>query len=135
MNSPTPKDVVRRFLDEGSTNGVWNMDVINECFSDGYFSHTWQGDLAHTGARMRRFFSSFERIDQLEAVLIADGDYVVHRTRDRVRHVGEAYGLPPTGRVVEVDHVEMWRVEGGKIVEHWGGIGAGHQLYRALTAP
>lgn len=135
MESRTPKEVVRRFIEDGSTDGHWNMDVIEECFSERYFSHTWQGDLAHTGSRMGRYFSSFEFLERLDAVLIAEGDYVVHRTRSRVRHVGEAYGIAPAGREVEVDHVEMWRVEDGKIIEHWGGIGAGHQLFRALTAP
>jgi predicted ester cyclase len=132
-NLSSPKEVVRRFLEHGSTNGVWNMDVIEECFSPDYFSHTWQGDLAHTGARMGRFFGALEFVETLEDVLIADGDYVVHRTRDRRRHIGELFGIAPTGRVVEYDHVEMWRVADGKIVEHWGGIGAGSQLYRDLA--
>lgn len=131
---PTPKEVVRRFLEEGSTDGQWNMDVINECFSPNYVSHTWGGDLGQTGARMGRFFGAFEQIETLDDVLIAEGEWVVHRTRTRTRHVGEAMGVPATGRVVETDHVEMWRVEDGKIMEHWGGIGAGAQLYRALTA-
>ncbi len=33
------------------------------------------------------------------------------------------------------EHVEMWRVTDGKIIEHWGGMGVGSQLYRALTTP
>ena len=32
-----------------------------------------------------------------------------------------------------VEHVEMWRVTNGKITDHWGGLGAGAQLWRALT--
>lgn len=111
------------------------MDVIKECFDDHYWSHTWQGDLAHTGARQSRFFAALEFVERLESVLVAEGDLVVHRSRSRVRHVGEMFGIPPTGRVVTVDHVEMWRVADGKIVEHWGGLGAGGQLYRALTTP
>ena len=59
----------------------------------------------------------------------------VHRSTRRVRHVGEIFGIAPTGREVTVQHVEMWRVDGGKIVEHWGGLGEGGQLYRALTQP
>ena len=129
----TPKEVVRRFLDHGGTGRGWDMDVIDECFADTYVSHTWQGDLAHTGARQGRFFGAFERVERLESVLLAEGDLVVHRSRLRLRHVGEAFGVPATGRVVDVDHVEMWRVEEGKIVEHWGGLGAGAQLHRALT--
>jgi predicted ester cyclase len=135
MPNPSPKEVVRRFLDHGQTNGAWDMEVINECFDEAYWSHTWEGDLAHTGVRMGRFFSALELVEQLESVLVADDDVVVHRSRSRYRHVGELFGVAPTNRVVTVDHVEMWRVENARIVEHWGGLGAGGQLYRALTIP
>ena len=133
MPEREPRDVVRRFLDDGSTGGEWNMDVIDECFDEAYWSHTWAGDLAHTGARQARFFAALEFVDRLESELVAEGDLVVHRSRSRFRHVGEIFGVPATQRVVTVDHVEMWRVTNGKIVEHWGGLGAGGQLYRALT--
>jgi len=129
----TPKDVVRRFLDHGWADGGWNMAVIDECFDERYLSHTWQGDLAHTGARQGRFFAALEPVEQVSSDLIAEGDLVVHRSTERVRHVGEVLGVPATGRVVTVEHVEMWRVTDGKIVEHWGGLGAGGQLHRALT--
>jgi predicted ester cyclase len=130
-----PKEVVRRFLDHGWVpGGGWNMDVIDECFDARYWSHTWQGDLAHTGARQGRFFAALERVEAVSSDLVAEGDLVVHRSTQRVRHVGEVLGVPATGRIVTVEHVEMWRVTDGKIVEHWGGLGAGGQLHRALTA-
>jgi predicted SnoaL-like aldol condensation-catalyzing enzyme len=128
-----PKEVVQRFLDHGSTADGWNMEVIAECFSERYWSHTWQGDLATTGARQGRFFAAFEFIERLSRDLIAEDDLVVHRSTVKIRHVGEMFGIPPTDRVVTTEHVEMWRVIDGQIVEHWGGLGAGAQLYRALT--
>jgi len=132
--SRPPKDVVRRFLENGrGEDGQWDMQVIDECFDQGYWSHTWQGDLDHTGARQGRFFRGLEFVEQESEDLVAEGDLVVHRSRYRARHVGELFGLAPTNRVVTVDHVEMWRVTNGKIVEHWGGLGAGSQLQRALT--
>jgi predicted ester cyclase len=136
MNSPrTPKDVVRRFLDDGrSKDGGWDMQVIDECFSEDYRSHTWQGDLAATGARQARFFGAFAFLERLSSDLIAEDDLVVHRSTIRLRHTGEVFGLSATDREVTCEHVEMWRVTDGKIAEHWGGIGAGSQLYRALTA-
>ena len=125
---------MRRFLDEGTgPDGEWDMAVIDECFSPDYWSHTWQGDLAHTGARQGRFFAGLEFVERLDSVLIGEDDLVVHRSRWRGRHVGPLFGVPATGRVVTVDHVEMWRVADGKIVEHWGGLGAGGQLWRSLT--
>lgn len=129
----TPKDVVRRFLEHGWRDGAWDMEVIDECFSDRYWSHTWQGDLATTGARQGRFFASIRSVERLSSDLIAEGDLVVHRSTGRYRHVGEVFGIAPTERDVVCEHVEMWRVTDGKIVEHWGGLGAGGQLYRALT--
>ncbi|MEY2433154.1 MAG: hypothetical protein QOC92_2879 [Acidimicrobiaceae bacterium] len=130
-----PKEIVRLFIEHGSNDGEWNMDVIEQCFDDRYFSHTWQGDLAHTGARMGRFFAALEFLEPESSDLIGEGDFVVHRTTQRVRHVGEIFGIAPTGREATVQHVEMWRVKDGKIVEHWGGLGEGGQLYRALTQP
>jgi SnoaL-like polyketide cyclase len=130
-----PKAVVQRFLDDGSTADGWNMEVITECFSEHYWSHTWEGDLASTGARQGRFFAAFEFIERLSSDLIAEDDLVVHRSTVKLRHVGEVFGIPPTDRVVTTEHVEMWRVADAKIVEHWGGLGAGAQLYRALTKP
>jgi predicted ester cyclase len=129
----TPKDVVRRFLEHGWKEGSWDMEVIEECFDDRYWSHTWQGDLAHTGARQGRFFAGLEMLERVSSDLVAEGDLGVARSTLRCRHVGELFGVPPTGREVTVEHVEMWRVADGKIVEHWGGLGAGHQLYRELT--
>jgi hypothetical protein len=130
----SPKDVVRRFLDHGRTaDGEWDMDVILECFSEAYWSHTWQGDLATTGARQGAFFGAFEFLERLSSDLLAEDDLVVHRSTVRLRHTGEVFGLAATQREVTCEHVEMWRVTDGQIVEHWGGLGAGSQLYRALT--
>jgi predicted ester cyclase len=109
--------------------------VIDECFDERYYSHTWLGDLAHTAARQGRFFAALPMVERLSHDLVAEGDFVVHRSTTRVRHEGEVFGVPPTGREVVIEHVEMWRVENGRIVEHWGGIGAGAQLYRALVHP
>ena len=128
-----PREVVQLFLDHGWKDGGWNMDVIDQCFDDRYYSHTWKGDLAHTGARQGRFFAALETLEQESSTLVVEGDLVVHRSVRRVRHVGELFGVPPTNREVIVNHIEMWRVDGGKIVEHWGGLGEGGQLYRALT--
>lgn len=127
--------MVRLFLEHGRKDGAWDMDVIEQCFDDRYWSHTWQGDLAHTGARQDRFFSAFEFLDSISDDLFGEGDLVVHRSTRRMRHVGEVFGIASTGREVTVNHVEMWRVTDGKIVEHWGGLGEGGQLYRALTQP
>ena len=117
------------------TTGEWNLDVIAEVFDvDRYFSHTWGAGLAETGRRMAQYFSAFEFIEMLNDDFIAEADFVVHRASIRVRHVGEVFGVAPTNRIVLLHSVEMWRVEDGKIIEHWGGDGEARSLYNQLTA-
>jgi predicted ester cyclase len=35
-------------------------------------------------------------------------------------HTGEAFGLPPSNKIVRVRGVELWRCVDGEVVEHWG---------------
>jgi steroid delta-isomerase-like uncharacterized protein len=52
--------------------------------------------------------------------LIAEGDKVVARTTMTGTHLGDFFGIPPTGRSVTLTGVHVMRVADGKIVEHWG---------------
>jgi predicted ester cyclase len=38
----------------------------------------------------------------------------------RGTHRGAFQGIAPTGKRVEVRAIDMFRISGGKIVEHWG---------------
>ena len=65
-------------------------------------------------------------IDNL-VTIVAERDLVVlafRLTLPDLEHEGQTY---------TTTRFDMFRVADGKIVEHWGGLGAGHQLYRALT--
>lgn len=133
-----PKDVVRRFLDHGwdREKGRWDMQVIAECFDlDRYWSHTWEGNLADTGRVQGEFFSSFSpQREVLWDEVVAEGDLVVHAVTYRTTVTGPVLGVDAPGTPVTLTHVELWRVEDGKIVEHRGGIGEADHLYRQLTA-
>lgn len=57
-----------------------------------------------------------------EAILqdvLAEGDRVVGRFLVRQTHLGEFRGIPPTGRVVESELIEIVRIEDGKVAERW----------------
>ena len=111
--------------------GLLSRMIALESDCDGEWSCSWC-----TPAQLKHnLVSNGAQEWHLSHDLIGEGDFVVARSTRRVRHDGELFGVAPTGREVVVEHVEMWRVEGGKIVEHWGGLGAGGQLYRALTQP
>ena len=52
--------------------------------------------------------------------LIAEGDKVVARVRITGTHTGDFYGIPPTGRHIDLSGIYIVRIADGKIVEHWG---------------
>lgn len=52
--------------------------------------------------------------------LVAAGDRVVQRWRIRGTQEGPVMGIPPTGRTVDVEGINIFRMEGGRIVERWG---------------
>jgi steroid delta-isomerase-like uncharacterized protein len=52
--------------------------------------------------------------------LVAEGDEVVIRQTWRGTHRGEFMGVPPTGKSVSFGVIDILRIAGGKVVEHWG---------------
>lgn len=52
--------------------------------------------------------------------LIAEGDKVVARVTMTGTHTGNFWGIPPTGRRVNLTGIYIVRIKDGKIVEHWG---------------
>jgi predicted ester cyclase len=63
--------------------------------------------------------------------LIAEGDKVVARVTITGTHTGNFWGLPPTGRRVQLSAIYIVRIAEGKIVEHWGEED-GMKVYRQL---
>lgn len=99
------KAIVRRFVEEVQNGG--NIDAVDELCSSGFVNGT---------AMFRRVFpdSHFTIED-----MVAEGDKVATRKAFRGTHRGEFMGVPPTGREVSISLIEIVRVVGGRVVEHW----------------
>ncbi|MCA1693914.1 MAG: ester cyclase, partial [Actinobacteria bacterium] len=52
--------------------------------------------------------------------LIAEEDRVAVRYTARATHAGELFGAPPSGRIVTITGIEIYRLVGGRIAEYWG---------------
>jgi predicted ester cyclase len=48
-----------------------------------------------------------------------DGDRVAIRLTTRGTHTGEFMGRQPTGRRFEIEAIHLYRIEDGKLAEHW----------------
>ncbi len=51
--------------------------------------------------------------------LFAEGNMVVARTTIRGTHLGDFFGVPPTGTVVQTEAIDLWQVVDGKLTANW----------------
>jgi predicted ester cyclase len=47
------------------------------------------------------------------------GDKIIARNGFTATHTQPALGYAPTGRKVTIRTIDIWRVESGKLAEHW----------------
>ena len=59
-----------------------------------------------------------DRVDTIED-LIAKGDRVWAVWTMRGTHTGQLFGIPATGRPIEVLETGIWRLQGGLVAEAW----------------
>ena len=117
------KSMTRRFFDEVVSNG--NLRVVDELCSPDYRLHaTLSGpdsiDLVQMKELVRSFRSSFPDARITVEDIVAEGDLVAARLKERGTHAGEFKGIPPTGRRVTYGSMTFLRIVEGKIVDHWG---------------
>ena len=65
------------------------------------------------------FFTAFPDIKATMDELVVAGDRVVGRFTYRGTHTGPLYGVPATGKPIEMRSIDIWRIENGLFVEHW----------------
>jgi predicted ester cyclase len=63
--------------------------------------------------------AGFPKYEMLVEQMIAEGDLVSVIARARGTHTGTFMGIPPTGKSFDVPLHITYRIEDGKIVDHW----------------
>jgi steroid delta-isomerase-like uncharacterized protein len=117
------KALVRREVEEALSGG--NLGVLDELIADEYVSYDPAAPEPIRGREAYKALIAGYRQGLGEALAvriddqIAEGDKVVTRWTARGRHDGELFGIPPTGRQVEITGISIERLEGGRIVEDW----------------
>jgi steroid delta-isomerase-like uncharacterized protein len=81
------------------------------------------------------FASAFPDFNITVDDMIAEGDKVVARSTWTGTHKGEFMGIPPTGRSVSFGVIDIVRIEGGRIVEHWGQMDNAGLIQQLGVAP
>jgi predicted ester cyclase len=115
------KRIARRVLEELFDKG--NLEAADELIHPAFVNHEAppgnpQGPegLRETISWLRGLWGPM-RADVED--MIGEGDKVVARVTMHGRHVGEFLGRPPTGKEFATKQIHIWRLEDGKVIEHW----------------
>lgn len=116
------KRLVRRLMEEDISQG--DEAVADVIIHPEFVDHTNPPGMRHGlkghKAIVRLFRSIFPDLVWQIDELIAEGDKVVARTTMRGTQRGEFFGIPPTGKAVEMTGIHVVRIADGRIIEHWG---------------
>ena len=114
------KDVVSRFYNDVFINH--DMSRMDEYMREDYIQHN--ADCPQGKAGFLDFFDTiFRAVPDFSYTLrkmAADGDIVMAYSTTTGTHTGDAWlGQEATGNRLSFDVVDIFRLEGGKIAEHW----------------
>ncbi len=101
-----------------------DIDGFGRLMSDDFVEHEEVPGLAPTKEGVLDFFRGYLvafpdlRMEVLD--LVASGDKAVARVKATGTQDGEFMGMPPSGRSVEVELIDIMRFDDGLVVEHGG---------------
>ncbi len=116
------KEVARRFLEEILTRG--DVAAIDALVAPDFVDHQPFPGVPPTRDGLKQaiplFRAAFPDGTFVVADLFGEGDRVALRTTFRGTHQGEYAGVPATGKQIEFSAIDILRVDGGRMAEHWG---------------
>jgi steroid delta-isomerase-like uncharacterized protein len=125
---PTPEeqrnlDIIKRWNDEGWSGKKY--DVAYELISPNMIVHGAGGQQVNMGPDglielIKTWHAAFPDGYMTIEDHWADGDIVVIRNTWHGTHTGDFYGVPPSGKKIEITSIGLDRVRDGKVVEGWG---------------
>lgn len=128
------KELVRRLFEEVFNDG--QVQAISSLVRDDYVQHNPMVGAGADGleafvTELRRVFPDLHfTIEDL----VAERDRVVARVSVTGTHSGEFIGIPATGRFVHTQSIDIFRIAGDRLAEHWDVLDL-DGLRRQLGAP
>ena len=120
MSLQENKAVVRRFVEE--MQNQHNLDLIDELFSPDFVDYSGRAN-PPTKEGVKPFFafmfSAFPDMHFAIQQQLAEGDRVMTYKTFYGTHQGDFMGIPPTGKQVVFDNIDIFAVKDGQLTAHW----------------
>jgi len=109
-------------------------EVAGEIYAPDFVNHGLHRDhsLAEDQAAARAELAAFPDLKMTIELIAADGDLVTVVWRFRGTHSGHGLGIPPTGTLVEMRGITVWRIKDGRLREEWTAFDQGAAYMQVL---
>jgi predicted ester cyclase len=96
-------------------------DAVDSFITEDYINHNYFVENGREANRAfwAKWFAAFPDTEVTLDDVLVDGDRVAGRFTYRATFQGPFMGLQPTGRLVQMHSIDIWRVVDGMAVEHW----------------
>lgn len=115
------KAVVRRCY---AAMGTGDLGTLEELIADDLIEHEVFPGLEPNKQGVIQFFTilreAFPDLTMTSNEIVSERDIVAVRGTMAGTHRGEFMGMPGTGRQISVSFGDFFRLENGKLAEHWG---------------
>ena len=120
LNKQVIRDFTRIFKNEHNVNGVGHL------FDTKSFIHHFRAPLPGGFEGLRQvgimMNGAFPDVVVTEEDLVASGDRVIERSSAVATHKGSMMGEKPTNKRVAWSEIHIYRLQDGKVCEHWAEI-------------
>ena len=116
------KALVTRYFEE-----VWNqgkLEVLDEIIDSDYINHSPGMPNPHPGpeglkpivSAIRQAFPDLKYV--IKNMVISEEQVAIHTTMQGT-HLGNFFGLVPTGKMIKVSQMQIEQIKNDKIIAHW----------------
>jgi steroid delta-isomerase-like uncharacterized protein len=117
-----------------------DIDGFGELLAEGFLTHEAQPGLAPTKDGVKELFrayrAAFPDLHMEPVEIIASGDKTVARVTASGTQNGEFMGMPPSGKSIEVQLIDIMRFDdAGLVCEHWGVVDMLSMLHQLGAVP
>lgn len=121
MSSERNKALIRRLFDEVLNAG--NFGLLDQLIGASYVEHNPVAKQAAGAAgireRIQTMRTAFPDLRFVVDELIAEDAIVAARYHWQGTHKGPFLGIAPTGRRLSVRGMDFYRLDDGRVIEHW----------------
>jgi steroid delta-isomerase-like uncharacterized protein len=122
MNAKKNEEIVTRYFEEIWNSG--NLNLLDEIISPQYINHSPGSPNPKPGPSGLRpiieaIRKAFPDLNYKIVNMVATDTQVAIHTKMSGTHLGDLFGLAPTGKKVNVNQMQIERMINGQIVEHW----------------